>query len=765
MRVPRRRAKVPVLLQQSTNECGAACLAMVLTALGRATTIEECVSRVGGGRDGASARALVEAARGLGALPTAYALKTADLSGLALPAVVHWEFNHFVVVERATSRWIDIIDPALGRRRLDPEEFSRGFTGVVVVVLAGPSMGDGEAPALDSRWAFLHLALRAPLARRLFAQLVAAAVLLQLLSLVPPFAIQLVLDTVVPLSLDSVFTLAAVAIGALFLGQLAATLARSGILIALSARVDTQMSMSAFDHLLSLPYAFFESRGSGDTVMRLMSTSTIRQVLGTQALGAVLDGLVSVGYTVVLLLIDVQIGLVALVLALLQVAMTAVAGRLLSTRVDRELADQAKSQSYLVEAVSGIATIKATGAETNALERFSALFARQLRSSLARSQVAATADAVSSSLRLVAPLAIIWFGAQAVLDGRLSPGTMVAVAILGGLLVNGASAAAAAVTQLQLGRGMVDRLMDLLRQDPEQNRTTVKPAPRLRGEVELRDVTVRYSPSAAPALTGVSARVAPGQKVAIVVGPSGSGKSTLAKVILGLIEPEGGAVLVDGVDMEDYELATVRRQFGVVLQDSALFDGSIRDNIAFHTPDAPLDLVIEAADRAHIREEIDALPMGFETKIAEGGRSLSGGQRQRLSLARALMREPRLLVLDEATSHLDALSEAAVDELLSRLSCTRIVIAHRLSTVRNADNIIVLDHGRVVEQGRHEELLATGGIYARLLGVQLDGQHDGSEPVRPIVARRSWYQGLRSVVRELMSKTRPGADVQTRGGP
>ncbi|MDP2710497.1 MAG: peptidase domain-containing ABC transporter [Solirubrobacteraceae bacterium] len=759
MSLRRRHRRVPVLLQHSTNECAAACLAMVLTALGRSTTIEECVLRVGGGRDGASGRVLVEAARGLGALPTAYSLRTADLSGLALPAIVHWEFDHFLVVERATTRWVDVVDPALGRRRLSREEFSRGFTGVAVVLLPGPSMQDGASAVSDSRWAFLRLAGRAPLARRLFAQLIGAAVLLQLLSLAPPFAILLVLDTVVPLSLDDIFPLAAFAIAALLLGQLAAALARSGILIALGARVDTQMTMSAFDHLLSLPYAFFERRSSGDTVMRLMSTATIRQVLGTQALGAVLDGLVAIGYTIVLLLIDVRIGLVAIALALIQVCATVVTGRMLAVRVERELADQAKAQSYLVEAVSGIATIKATGAETRALERFSTLFARQLRSGLARSQVAAAADAVSSGLRLVAPLTIIWFGAQSVIDGSLSAGTMIAVAIVGGLLINGASAAAAAVAELQLGRGMVDRLMDLLRQESEQDRGAVKPAPQLDGAVELRDVTVRYSPSSAAALSGVSLRIESGQKVAIV-GASGSGKSTLAKVVLGLIEPEDGDVLVDGVPIDDYDLTTVRRQFGVVLQDSTLFDASIRENIAFHAPDAPLERVVQAAERAHVRAEIEALPMGFDTKVAEGGRSLSGGQRQRLILARALIREPRLLVLDEATSHLDALSEAAVDDLLSRLSCTRVVIAHRLSTVRNADTIVVLDEGRVVEQGSHEQLLAGGDLYARLLGVPADRARNGSQAVGP--GAGSWYQGLRSVARQVARKTRPAPDVRSR---
>ncbi|MGI8430641.1 MAG: peptidase domain-containing ABC transporter [Solirubrobacteraceae bacterium] len=715
----RRRNRVPVMLQQSPNECGAACLAMILNGLGRATSTEECRRRVGGGRDGASARALVDAARSLGAVPTAYALRTADLSGLTLPAIVHWEFDHFLVVERATARWVDVVDPAGGRRRIAAEEFSRGFTGVVVVVLAGPSLDVDRSAASDSRWVFLRLAWRAPVARRLFIQLAVASLVLQLVALAPPFAILLVLDTVVPLSLDSVFTLGAVAIGALFLGQLAASLLRAGILLALDAHVDTPMSLSGFDHLLALPYEFFERRSSGDTVMRLMSTTTIRQVLGTQALGAILDGFVAIGYTVVLLIIDLRVGIVALVLALLQAAITGGSGRLLSVRVDRKLADQGRAQSFLVEAVNGMGTIKATGSESRALERFSGLFACQLRSSMRRAQAGAISDSVNSGLRLITPLVIILIAAQEVLDGRLSPGTMVALAIIGGLLVNGASSAAAAIAQLHLGRGMADRLIDLLRQEPEQERGTLGPAPSLRGEIELRDVTVRYSPSAPPALSDINVRFAPGGKVAIV-GPSGSGKSTLAKVVLGLLEPQDGEVLLDGADIENYELSSVRRQFGVVLQDSALFDASIHDNIALHVPDASRERVAEAAAKAHILEEIGALPMGFDTKISEGGRSLSGGQRQRLALARALMRDPRVLILDEATSHLDAVTEAAVDDVLSGLACTRIVIAHRLSTVRNADHIVVLERGQIVEQGRHEHLLAAGGVYAQLLGVQVD---------------------------------------------
>lgn len=714
----RRSARIEVQLQQSPMECGAACLAMAMSGLGRPTTIRECLEHVGGGRDGASGRGLVEAARRLGAVPTAFRVAGADLRELETPAIVHWQFDHFLLVERVTARWVDVIDPASGRRRMAVEEFSRGFTGIVITVAAGASIDPAAPRTRDSRREFLRVAGRAPGVRPLVVQLVLAAVVLQALALAPPFAIKFVLDTVVPQGLDDAFGLAAVAIGALFLGQLAAGLARAGILLALDARVDTQVTMSAFDHVLSLPHAFFERRSAGDTVMRLMSTSSIRQILGTQTLGAILDGLVALGYCVVLFLIDPTIAAVATTLALLQVGITLAAAPRLAARIDLELVDQARAQSALVETVGEIATIKATGSESRALERFAGLFAEQLRSGLRRSQLSATIEAVNGAVRLAAPLIVVWFAARAVLDGDLSPGTMVALAIVSGLLINGASSGAAAVAQLQLGRGMVDRLVDLLRQEPEQRIEERIAAPELRGDVELRDVTVRYSPDGPPALQDVSVRIPAGRKVAIV-GPSGSGKTTLARTILGLVEAERGTILFDGADARDYELSSVRGQFGVVLQETALFDGTIRDNIRFHDPDASQERVEEAAERAYVLDEVRAFPMGLDTRVAEGGASLSGGQRQRLALARALLREPRLLVLDEATSHLDALGEAAVHRLLGELDCTRVVIAHRLSTVRDADAIVVLHGGRVAEQGTHEELLDAGGVYAQLLGLQV----------------------------------------------
>ncbi len=730
---PRRR-RVPMLLQLNAVECGAACLAMVLGYHGRATRVAEVRELTGVGRDGLSAKTILAAAARYGLRMKAFALQPADFDRVPLPAIVHWDFEHFVVVEHWTPRGVTIVDPGAGRRRLTPDEFSDHFTGVVLACEPGPDFDRRRAGA-PSQW---RAYLRALLAQEpgVLAQVLAASLVLQLLGLAVPVLTQVVVDEVLASRLTELLPIIGLGLGVVVLSQLVTTYLRSTLLLALQARVDQRLMHGFFRHLLALPYRFFEQRTTGDLMMRLGSNAQVRETLTSQTLSVVIDGSLIFVYLGFLLAREPSFGGIVLAVAGLQAALLVGSRRPMHDLTQRDLAAQACSQSYLVEALKGIATLKASGAEDRTLAHWSGLFADQLNASVRRGHLAAAIDTTLAVLRVLAPLALLWVGARQVLDGGMSLGTMLGLQALAATALAPLASLVANGQRLQLVGAHLDRLADVLGAAPEQDPENAGPAPALGGRIELDRVGFRYDPQSPAVLNGVSATVEPGQKVALV-GRTGSGKSTLARLLLGLYVPTEGELRYDGHPLRGMDPRALRRQFGVVLQEPFLFSGSIRQNIAFNDPTMPLERVVEAARLAGIHDDIARWPMGYDTWLAEGGGGLSGGQRQRLSLARALAHRPPILLLDEATSHLDAATEALVERNLAGLNCTRIVIAHRLSTVRDADQILLLDGGTIVERGTHDELMALGGGYAALVrGQSVPASAAGAAlgaPVRVVV--------------------------------
>lgn len=721
----RQRRRVPVLLQLNAVECGAACLAMVLNYHGRKTRVADCREVCGAGRDGVTAQELAKAARSYGLRVAAFSLEPADIKQIHGPAIAHWEFNHFVVVERWSPRRVDIIDPASGRRRLTADEFAAGFTGVILTLDPGIHFKPLREKTGAGWRSYLLSMFRTPGAAGLMLQILGASLCTLFLGLALPLFTTVVVDQVLPLRIVSVMVILGMGLALVVVAQAVATYLRAALLVYLQGRMAMQMMLGFVEHLLSLPLRFFQERNSGDLLMRSGSNAAIREALTNQTLSAILDGTLVLGYLAILLVRAPFFGLLAFTLGFLQAAPLLAASRRLRDLTQRDLAAQSASQSYLVETLSGIATLKASGTEDHALERWSSLFTKELNASLRRGHCLAALDTTATTLHTLAPLLLLWVGTLQVLHGAMSLGTMLGLVGLATAFLQPVSSLQSSLQRMQLVAANLDRIADVVEAEPEQAPAIVHAAPRLSGRIELRNVSFRYDPATPLVLRNISLTIEPGQKVALV-GHTGSGKSTLAMLLLGLYTLTEGEILYDGIPLQRLNYRALRSQFGVVLQEPFLFSGSIRQNIAFGNPSLRLEQVVEAARLAVIHEDIASLPMGYETRLAERGSGLSGGQRQRISLARALARPPAILLLDEATSHLDVVTERKVERNFNKLACTRIVIAHRLSSVRNADQIVVLEGGVVAERGLHHELLSQDGRYAALAFTSAESQASGT---------------------------------------
>ncbi len=706
--------RIPVVLQMSATECGIACLAMVLGYHGRVSSREDVRDILNAGRNGTAAKEILEAARYYGLRSRGVKVDIDTLAYIDAASILHWGFDHYVVFEGVCSDGVDIIDPAIGRRRVSMEEAGKSLTGVAL--LFEPSETFTRTKAASRSGAGFVSSLLWECGE--WGRSLVMSVFLLVMTVALPLLTGLVVDRVVPRADSHLLHVMAVGLGVVVVFHFVASIIRAHLLLHVRTEFDARMTVGLLEHLIALPYAFFQRRAAGDLLMRVNSNAIIREIMTSGMLSAILDGALVLLYLVLLFLISGKIGALVLAAGCLQILVVIATGRRRSDINGTMLAREARAQSYLVEMLSGIETIKCMGSEERALERWVGMHVDVLNASLLRGRLSATVDALIAALRIGAPLVILLVGASEVLDGALTLGQMLALNAFALGVFNPLSNLVSTAVQVQVLQGYIERVKDVRDAAPEQLRDKVRRAPPLTGRIDVDKLHFRYNPLDPIVVHDVSVRIEPGQFVAIV-GRSGSGKSTLANLLLGLHTPTEGRISYDGISLADMDLRSVRRQLGIVTQRAYLFNNTIRANIALTDPELSLESVMDAAKRAGIHDDIMKMPMGYDMLLADGGGSLSGGQRQRIALARALVRNPSILLLDEATSALDTITEQLVQNAIAQLACTRIVIAHRLSTVANADIILVMDGGRLVEQGTHADLVARGGIYSQLASSQL----------------------------------------------
>jgi HlyB family type I secretion system ABC transporter len=711
--------RYPFFEQQSAADCGVACLVMIGRYWGKQFGINQLRGVANVDRSGSSLRGLIAAAESVGF--STRPIK-ADLAGLAtqkLPAIAHWEGKHYVVVYEVRRDRVEIADPAIGRRTLSPEAFQQDWTGYVLLVQ--PTALLKEAPeAKQDFWRFLNIVKPHSF---ILLEVLVASVLTQVFGLFTPLFTQLLLDRVVVQR--SVATLWTVGLGLLIfsLFSIIMTSLRRYLLYHTANRIDLSLAVGFITHAFRLPLHYFDSRYVGDITSRVQENRTIRSFLSGDALTTLLDILTVVVYASLMFFYSWKMSLLAFIIVPILTIITLVATPFLQ-RISREIfAAKTKESSYLIEAMTGISTIKSMGIERTVRWHWEDLFNQSIKANFSGQMIRERLRLSTSLIETTVTRTVFLFGVWLVIQEQLTVGQLVAFNMLLGTVISPFQRLISLWNDFQEVLIAMERINDVIDTDPEEDsQTLMLPSlSTIRGHIRFEKVTFRYNlESETNTLENLSFEVLPGQTVAIV-GRSGSGKTTISKLVLGLYPPTEGRILIDGQDLNSIAKRSLRQQVGVVDQDTFLFGGSIRDNICVAHPHATTAQMIAAARQAGADQFINELPMKYDTQIGEGGGLLSGGQRQRLAIARALLGNPRLLILDEATSSLDAESERIIQNNLSTILAhrTTLVIAHRLSTVRNADLILVLDHGVLVESGSHKELMAKRGQYFYLNQQQL----------------------------------------------
>lgn len=639
------------------------------------------------------------------------------LDKIALPAIAERADGTYFVLGKIAEDKALIQDPKNGNKPqvLSKDEFLAQWNGRLLLMTCREFI-NGKNRKFDISW-FIPAVVKY---RRLFGEVLLASFFLQMFALITPLLFQVVMDKVLVnrgLSTLDVLMVAMISIAVFetLLGGI-----RTYTFSHTTTRVDVELGASLFKHLIKLPLSYFGVRRVGDTVARVHELENIRNFLTGSTLTLVIDFFFTIIFFVVMFLYSKVLTLVVLASIPFYVALSLFFTPILRARIDERFKKGAENQCFLVEAVSGVETVKSLAVEPQMQRRWEQQLAAYVGSSFRASHINNIAGQLVQLVQKVTMALTLWIGATLVMKGSISVGQLIAFNMLASRVSQPVLRLAQLWQNFQQTKISMDKLADILNNPPENTTQLSKGAlPTIRGDVTFQNISFRYATDGPEILKKMSFDIKAGQKIGFV-GPSGSGKSTVTKLIQRLYIPESGKVLIDGIDISTVDIAWLRRQIGVVLQENYLFNKSVRENIALTNPAISLEKVIAAAKLAGAHEFITDLPDGYDTVIEERGASLSGGQRQRIAIARALVNNPRILIFDEATSALDYESERIIQQNMASICKGRTVfmIAHRLSTVRECDRIITIEKGEITETGTHEELLKRGGRYAYLWNSQ-----------------------------------------------
>lgn len=689
-----------IIYQSEAAECGLACLAMVAAAYGYNIDMASLRQRYPLSLKGANLQQIMQLADELGLAGRALRLEPEEFAQLKLPCILHWQMNHFVVLVKVKARVIQIIDPAFGKRALSYAEIDPSFTGIALELSPTATFkpqDQRQSLSLSQFWSSAS-GLWPALVRILLMSLV-----LQFFLLVAPYYMQLVVDEVlVSRDLDLLHVLAA-GFGLLLLLQVLTNILRSWLVLHLGSVLNLQLATNLFRHLLHLPLSFFEKRHMGDIVSRFGSLQQLRELLTNSLIEALIDGLMALAVLVLLFVYQPALATVVLCAVLLYALLRLVFYAPLKQCTEQSIVAQAKEQSGFMESVRAIQSLQLFSKQSQRLSlwqnQYSTAVDQQFR--LGRWQL--SLQAVHQLLFGLEHIVVIYLAALAVLDQTFSVGMLFAFASYKSQFTQRAAAFIDRWIEFRMLELHLQRLADIALTQTEQSGEHQPYLP-LQGHIELRDLSFRQGDQEPWLFQQLNFKLSPGESVAIV-GPSGVGKTSLLKIMTGLVSVQHGKVLIDGMELTSFGLQHYRSQIATVMQNDQLLSGSVIENISFFSSSPDLQYVMHCAELAALHQDIVAMPMGYNTLIGDMGSVLSGGQKQRLLIARALYHNPKVLVLDEATSHLDVMLEARVNQAIRQLHISRIIVAHRPDTILSADRILLLQHGQLTEITREFQQL------------------------------------------------------------